>query len=65
VTVSYDVPTPLKQLTVFLNVQNLFDKEPPPAGAINNQFPGAFPSNYAVGDDVVGRYFVLGVRARL
>jgi outer membrane receptor protein involved in Fe transport len=64
-TVSYDVPSPAKQLNVFLNVQNLFDRDPPPAGAINNQFPGAFPSNFAVGDDVMGRYYTLGVRMRL
>jgi outer membrane receptor protein involved in Fe transport len=64
-TVSYNVPTPLKQVNVFLNVQNLFDKDPPIAGGINNTFPGAFPSNYAVGDDAVGRYYTLGVRVRL
>ncbi len=64
-TVSYNVPTPLQQVNVFLNVQNLFDKDPPPAGGINNNFPGAFPSNYAVGDDVLGRYFTLGVRIRM
>ncbi len=64
-TVSYNVPTPLQQVNVFLNVQNLFDKDPPAAGGINTQFPGAFPSNYAVGDDTLGRYFTLGVRIRL
>ncbi len=64
VTLSYDIPTPLKQVNVFLNVQNLFDKDPPPAGGINTQFPGAFPSNYAVGDDVLGRYYTLGARVR-
>lgn len=65
VTLSYDVPSVLDRLEVFVNVQNLFDRDPPPAGSLNNNFPGSFPSDYAVGDDVVGRYFVLGVRARL
>jgi iron complex outermembrane receptor protein len=64
-TVSYEVPTQLAQINAFLNVQNLFDKDPPAAGSLNNQFPGGFPSNYAVGDDVLGRYFTLGVRMRL
>jgi iron complex outermembrane recepter protein len=64
-SVSYDVPTRLEQVNVFLNVQNLFDKDPPAAGGINNNFPGAYPSNYAVGDDTLGRYFTLGVRIRL
>jgi iron complex outermembrane receptor protein len=64
-TVSFNVPTALQQMNVFLNVQNLFDKDPPPAGGINNNFPGAFPSNYAVGDDTMGRYYTLGVRVRL
>jgi outer membrane receptor protein involved in Fe transport len=63
-TVSYDVPTPLARVSTFLNVQNVFDKDPPPAGSLNNQFPGSFPSNYAVGDDVLGRYFTLGIQAR-
>ncbi len=63
-TVSYEVPTPLARVNTFLNIQNLFDKDPPAAGSLNNQFPGSFPSNYAVGDDVLGRYFTLGIQAR-
>jgi outer membrane receptor protein involved in Fe transport len=64
-SLSYDVPTPFAQLNAFVNVQNLFDKDPPPAGSLNLQFPGQFPSNYAVGDDVLGRYFTVGVRIKL
>lgn len=51
-----------EDLVLFANVQNLFDKDPPifgtPAGA-----PG-LNSPYAVGYDVVGRYYTLGVRAK-
>ncbi len=64
-TLSYDVPTPLKQVNVFLNVQNLFDKDPPPAGTLNATFPGSFPGVYVTGDDVLGRYFTVGVRMKL
>jgi outer membrane receptor protein involved in Fe transport len=72
-SVSYDVPTSLEQVNVLLNVQNLFNKDPPyaggnpvaGAGGVNNQFPGSYGSGYAVGDDGMGRYFTLGVRVRL
>jgi iron complex outermembrane receptor protein len=59
-TVSYDVPTALQRVNVFLNVQNLFDKDPPPAGVLGGTFPGQV--TYALGDDTLGRYFVLGAR---
>ena len=64
-TVSYDLPTSLKESNLFLNVQNLFDRLPPPAGALAATFPGSLPSSFALGDDALNRYFVLGIRARL
>jgi outer membrane receptor protein involved in Fe transport len=51
--------------TVFLNVQNLFDQSPPLAGSINAGLPGGSGDGWAIGDDIIGRYFTLGVRARL
>ncbi|MBN8607409.1 MAG: TonB-dependent receptor [Caulobacterales bacterium] len=51
--------------TLYFNIQNLFNTDPPPSGTpgLFNQ-PG-FPTNgFAVGDDVVGRYYTVGVRAR-
>jgi iron complex outermembrane receptor protein len=54
----------LGDLQVFFNVQNLFDKQPPPAaGAQSNGNIGVF-GGFALGDDPVGRYFTLGVRFR-
>ncbi|MBC2666834.1 TonB-dependent receptor [Novosphingobium flavum] len=48
---------------IFFNVQNLFDKDPPPGGQTNQQNqPGLVPNGYNVGDDVIGRYFTAGVR---
>jgi outer membrane receptor protein involved in Fe transport len=64
-SLSYDAPLSFGQASLFLNVQNLFNKEPPPASQINPGFPGQFLSTYAVGDDVVGSYYVAGVRFRL
>jgi outer membrane receptor protein involved in Fe transport len=63
-TLTYDLPIVGHETSWFFNVQNVFDKDPPPAGALNATFPGSFPGTYAVGDDVVGRYFTLGVRMR-
>jgi iron complex outermembrane recepter protein len=49
---------------LFLNVANLFDKDPPPAAAAGS---GTIPGQYggwSVGDDPIGRYFTLGLRYR-
>ncbi|QUT05743.1 TonB-dependent receptor [Sphingobium phenoxybenzoativorans] len=63
VTLEYKPKLISEDTTLFFTVQNLFDKQPPvfggPAGA-----PGLTPS-YAVGYDVVGRYFTAGIRAKL
>jgi outer membrane receptor protein involved in Fe transport len=62
----YSIPNIAKQLAVYLNVQNVFDKLAPPVGStgVGGGQPGDFGS-YALGDDVVGRYYVVGVRGRL
>lgn len=63
-TVTYSIPHRDTEFNVYLNVQNVFDKQPPPApNPVNAIFPGIGPL-YAAGDDVVGRYFTVGVRAR-
>jgi outer membrane receptor protein involved in Fe transport len=50
------------QEDVFLNIQNLFDMHPPPAAYYNSPSPGQY--GWPVGDDPVGRYFTVGVRAK-
>jgi outer membrane receptor protein involved in Fe transport len=60
---SYALPKWPKS-TIFLNIQNLFDRMPPRAGSVNPGFPGGSGDGWAIGDDVVGRYFTFGVRAR-
>lgn len=65
-TFTYTIDTETSgRYSAFLNIQNLFDTDPPPSGTpgLFNQ-PG-FPTNgFAVGDDVLGRYYTIGVRAR-
>ena len=49
-------------LQLYFNVQNLFDKQPPPAaGAQSNGNIGVF-GGFALGDDPIGRYLTLGAR---
>ncbi|MBC2665394.1 TonB-dependent receptor [Novosphingobium flavum] len=46
---------------VYFNVANLFNTAPPQAGFWGNANPGQF-GEFALGDDVIGRYFTAGVR---
>jgi outer membrane receptor protein involved in Fe transport len=53
------------QAEFFLNVQNLFDKDPPPAAFSGaGTIPGLF-GGWSVGDDPIGRYYMLGARFKL
>jgi iron complex outermembrane receptor protein len=62
---SYSTPTPIGQVNAYLNVQNLFNKDPPPSGNPGQQLnPGLTSNGFAFGDDIVGRYYSLGVRVR-
>lgn len=48
----------------FLNIQNLFDADPPPANAPgSNGAPGGF-AGFAITDDPIGRYFTAGFRVK-
>ena len=51
------------KMDVFFNVQNLFDRNPPPAAYYNSPQPGQF-GGWAIGDDPMGRYITFGVRIR-
>jgi iron complex outermembrane recepter protein len=65
VSASYGFNAMGADLNLFFNIQNLFDKDPPPSGTVGLQNQPGLPSNgYIVGDDVVGRYFTLGVRMK-
>jgi len=51
------------EFQVFLNVQNIFDEEPPIGGFVNNGTRAGLRDGYAIGDDVRGRYWTVGLRA--
>ncbi len=63
-TLTYKPKVSSGRVEVYLNVQNLFNKDPEVYYAGANSSPGVglggfFPPN---GDDIVGRYYTLGVR---
>jgi outer membrane receptor protein involved in Fe transport len=58
---SYALPKWPKS-SFYLNVQNLFDKAPPPAGPAGVGLPGNSGNGWAIGDDVIGRYYTVGFR---
>jgi outer membrane receptor protein involved in Fe transport len=63
-TFTYTLMHGSDEFSFFVNVQNAFNKQPPPAPTSANAiFPGILPL-YAAGDDVVGRYWTVGVKAR-
>ncbi|MBC2665862.1 TonB-dependent receptor [Novosphingobium flavum] len=66
VTLTFDVKHGGGDFQFYANVQNLFNQQPKVTYAGGNANPGLglfgfFPAN---GDDVVGRYFTAGVRAK-
>jgi outer membrane receptor protein involved in Fe transport len=62
-TLSYTVWHKEDEFNVYVNVRNAFNKQPPPApNPTNAIFPGNL-AFYAAGDDVVGRYWTVGIRA--
>ncbi len=65
VTFAYDLKMLGGTNQVYLNVQNLFNKEPPPHGAVGgpSSVPGLFLAT-TNGDDIMGRYFTVGFRFR-
>jgi outer membrane receptor protein involved in Fe transport len=63
-TVTYSIPrSQIGKVDVFLNMQNLFNANPPRAAFFSHQTPGDF-GGWALGDDIVGRYFTVGARLR-
>ncbi|MBW8869299.1 MAG: TonB-dependent receptor [Acidobacteriales bacterium] len=61
-TVTYS----LDPMQFFLAVENVFDKQPTPYGAIGGSsgVPGLF-GGFVPGDDAIGRYYTVGARLRM
>jgi iron complex outermembrane receptor protein len=53
------------QLGLYLNVQNVFNKYPYPAASLGAQGTPGVQGGYAPSDDVIGRYYTVGLRFRM
>ncbi len=65
VTLTYEADTPVGKTNLFLSVQNLFDKDAPGGAYSGNGTRAGMRDGYAIGDDVLGRYFTIGARLKL
>jgi outer membrane receptor protein involved in Fe transport len=66
--VAYTLPSFGGKTEIYLNIQNLFDREPAiwaNPNVYGAQAPFAGLNNVAPGDDGIGRYFTLGFRYRM
>jgi len=62
---SYETKAGSSQLQWFFNVQNVFNKQPPPGAYLgSNGAVGQF-GGFVYGDDPIGAYFTVGVRLRM
>lgn len=59
--ITYDMPVTTQKLQLFANVQNVFDKKPPVNPSFLVGLPGFFYPTYPE-DDVMGRYYTMGLR---
>jgi iron complex outermembrane receptor protein len=64
VTLTFDAKGGFGDGEFFLNVQNLFNAAPPVGGYSGNGTRAGLRDGFALGDDVVGRYFTAGVRLK-
>ena len=62
VTLTYEIN---KALTASLNIQNLFNKEPPAWASSGGSLQPNFQGGFTYGDDIIGRYYTLGLKLRL
>ncbi len=64
-TLTYQADTRAGRTDFFFNVQNLFDADPPPGAYALNGTRAGLRDGYAIGDDVMGRYFTIGARLKM
>ncbi len=57
-------PGPLQNAEFFLNIQNLFNTDPPIGNQTNTGNGAGGFGGFAVGDDPIGRYWTAGVRVK-
>jgi outer membrane receptor protein involved in Fe transport len=61
INLTYKLTSSLGQAETFLNIQNVFDQNPPPSAPPGNSTPGPM-GGWALGDDPIGRAFLIGLR---
>lgn len=64
VNLSQALPARFGKGEIFLNVQNLFDTNPPPSAPPGTTTPGNM-GGWAIGDDPIGRSFLMGIRLKM
>jgi len=64
VTLTYKAPVRF-ETELFLSIQNLFDATPPTGGFTGNGTRAGLRDGYAIGDNPLGRYLTIGLRARM
>jgi outer membrane receptor protein involved in Fe transport len=52
-------------LSAFLNIQNLFNTPPAPWSSAGGSLQPNYLGGFAQGDDIIGRYFTVGLRVRM
>jgi iron complex outermembrane recepter protein len=62
---SYTLTPGDSTVQVYFNVQNLFNKQPPPGAYLGANGAVGYFGGFVAGDDPIGAYFTLGVRAKL
>ena len=60
---SYKMSLPIGETEVFLNIQNILNTDPPASAPPGSTTPGAM-GGWAIGDDPIGRSFVMGFRLK-
>lgn len=64
INLAWDAKGALGDAEFFINVQNLFDAEPPAGAFSGNGTRAGLRDGFAIGDDPRGRYFTSGVRLK-
>lgn len=62
INLAYDLELGSGDAQVYLNVDNLFDKNPPPGAFSGNGTRAGLRDGFSPGDDPRGRYFSIGIR---
>ncbi|PHQ64093.1 MAG: hypothetical protein COC10_02630 [Sphingobium sp.] len=65
VNIAWDVKSRWGDAQFYVNVQNLFDAEPPIGAFTGNGTRAGLRDGYAVGDDPRGRYWTAGVKLKM